>query len=97
MFFAANAALAGVAVGPGGGATYFIGGNTNSTSFTPDNGVSFVIYPGINGATSSMTLLPAKLTSNGFLADGRLVDDYYNLILTFIICIAIIMVYKIVL
>ena len=96
-FFAENAALAGVAAGPGGSATYFIGGNTSSTSFTPDNGVSFVIYPGINGATSSMTLLPADLTSNGFLADGRLVDDYYNLILTFIICIAIIMVYKIVL
>jgi len=74
---------------------YIIQGAGANNQTTPDNGVSFQYYTGINMATSTVTLLPANLTSNSFLSDGRLVDDYYNLILTFCIVFAIIMVYKI--
>jgi hypothetical protein len=97
-FFQENAALAGVSAGPGGSATYLIGGGgATSTTHTPNNGVSFEIYTGLGNSTTSMTILPADLTTNSFLSDGKLVDDYYNLVLTFVICLAIIAVYNIIL
>lgn len=68
-----------------------------SSSITPDNGVAYTIMTGINGATSSLTILPADLTSNSFLSDGKLLDDYYNFVLTALILVGIIITYKIIL
>lgn len=101
-FFLTNAEIAAVANGdtsyitPGGNAVYTVNPDRN---ITPNNGVSYTIFTGINGATSSMTLFPADLTTNSFLGtnSGRLVDDYYNIVLTFCIVFAIIMLYKIIL
>lgn len=99
-FFRTNAEIAALANGdtsyvtPGGSAVYTINPNTTTT---PNNGVAFTILTGLGTATNTFTLLPANLTSNSFLSDGRLVDDYYNLILTFMIALAIIAVYKIIL
>lgn len=93
----ANDANTTIAPAPGGGITYIIGGNASGTQVTPNNGVAFTIFTGITGATNSLTLLPADLTTNSFLANGRLVDDYYNLILTALIVVAIILIYKVIL
>ncbi len=98
-FFQTNAEIAAIANGdtsyitPGGAAVYHI---NPAVSSTPSNGVAMTIMTGINGATSTFTLLPAN-PMTGFLADGRLIDDWYNLILTAFVCIVIIMMYKIIL
>jgi hypothetical protein len=99
-FFQTNAEIQAVANGdtsyvtPGGSAVYTVNPNVSTT---PNNGIGFTIFTGINGATNTITLLPANPLSNTFLADGRLIDDWYNLVLTFCVIFVIIMLYKIIL
>ncbi len=62
-----------------------------SASSTP---LAFTIYTGINGATTTMTLMPADPTTNSFLSNGILIDDWYNFLLTLCVIVVIIMLYK---
>lgn len=97
-FFATNDAIEAAAnnpvvFGPDGSATYIINGQ--SVSSTPNRGVAFTIYSDIHGDTTTLTAMPADLTTNPTI--GPFMVVWYNFILTLCVIVAVIALYKLVL